>query len=477
MFGLGKKKKEGAAETTQEAAAPAAVKTAEVKEKETDVIAGMKVKVTDKQPCLVTLSVQVPEERLDEAVEEAFHTIQAKVKMPGFRPGKVPMALVKKNFEGSAREEALDKTLRRTVFEVLQAQKIVAVATPMVDKIEFEPNKPLKFEMKVECAPEFTLKEHKGLALDKKVKTFSDADVEKKLDELREGNAKLVLSEDKEVSDKHFVIVDYTGTVDGKPLEGGEAKGQLIDMAAPQTIAGFTDGLRAAKVGETKDVTVTFPADYPKKDLAGKTALFKVAVTEIKEKRLPEANDDFAKDLGVENIAEVRDRIRKNMEAEFQRGVRQDLEKQLSEQLVERNSFDVPPSLVKEHTDYLNQRLKQYLLQQGASEEDWKSNESKMIEKNKVEAERQLRLSYILSSIAREEKIEATEAEVEDIIKKSVESVEPARRGGMEKYMESRRDSVHSQLIEEKVYSWLIDQAKVKEVPAIEGDPQPAKAV
>ncbi len=470
MFGIGKKKKEepAAKAATATAEAPTAeIKKEAAKEKEaTESIDGLKVKQTEKKPCEVTFSVQVSTDRMDEAVEDAYEAIQGKVKMPGFRPGKVPLALVKKNFEHAAREEALDKTLRAAVFQVLQEQKVTAVATPMVDKIEFEPGKPLKFEMKVECAPDFKVKGHKGLDLKKKVKTFSDQDIDKKIDELREGNAKLIPSEDKEVGDKHFVVVDYDGVVDGKPLDGGSAKGQLLDMAAPQTIAGFTDGIKGAKTGETRSVTVTFPADYPKKDLQGKAAVFQITVTDIKEKRLPDANDDFAKDLGLTDLADLRNRIKMNLEMEFQKTSRQDMENQISDQLVTKNEFDLPPTLVKEQTEYLNQRLKSYLTQQGASEVDWKANEGKMSEKNKPEAERHLRLSYVLSAIARDEKLNVTEAEVEDVIKKSIESVEPARRGGMQKYMESRRESVHSQLIEEKVYNWIIEQAKVQEVPA-----------
>lgn len=475
MFGIGKKKKEepAAKAATATAEAPVAESKKESPKETPESIDGLKVKVVEKKSCEVTFSVQVSTDRMDESIEDAYGAIQGKVKMPGFRPGKVPLALVKKNFEHAAREEALDKTLRAAVFQVLQEQKVTAVATPMVDKIEFEANKPLKFEMKVECAPDFKVKGHKGLDLKKQVKTFSDPDIDKKIDELREGNAKLVPSEDKEVGDKHYVVVDYDGVVDGKPLDGGTAKGQLLDMAAPQTIAGFTDGIKGAKTGETRSVTVTFPADYPKKDLAGKAAVFQITVTDIKEKRLPDANDEFAKDLGLENLADLRDRIKKNLEMEFQKTSRQDLENQISDQLVAKNEFDLPPSLVKEQTEYLNQRLKSYLSQHGASEEDWKANEGKMAEKNKPEAERHLRLSYVLSAIARDEKLDVTEAEVDDVVKKSIESVEPARRGGMQKYMEARRESVHSQLIEEKVYNWIIDKAQVKEVPATEG---PAKA-
>jgi len=472
MLGLNwkkKDKKETPAKEEPKKAAPKeeAIKPAKKEASvETETLEGLKVKVKERQPCLVTLSIQVPAETLEEAAEDALRNIQGRAKLPGFRPGKAPMDMVKKTFEGHAREEALDKTLRRSVYEALQDQKIVAVATPVVDKIEYAPGKPLKFEMKVESAPEIDLKDYKGLSLEKKTKAVADADVDKKVEELREANAKLVVSTADAVGDAHYVVVDYHGTVDGRPLEGGDAKEQLIDMASPQTIAGFTDGILGAKKGETKEVKVTFPADYFKKDIAGKDAVFQITVHEIKEKQLPVLDDDFAKDLSLESLAALRDILRKNMETEQERAQRQFLIKQVSDQLVEKHPIDLPPSMVEERVKTLNERLKQYLTRQGASEEDWKTNADKMAVKNKAEAERQLRLSYVLSEIAKAEKLDVTDAEIDEQVKKSVETIEPARRNEMAKWMASQRDGLYSQILEEKIFNFLIKEAKVKEAPA-----------
>lgn len=468
MFGFGKKKTDSAASTqTIEKKETPAKKTPPPAEPRVAAADGLKIKVKERQACLAVLSVQVSEGRVNEAVEDAYRHIQNRAKIPGFRPGKAPLDIVKKNFAGTAREEALDKTLRRAVVEAIENEKLDAVATPTVDKIEYGENKPLRFELKVETAPEVVLKNYKGLALDKRVKAFSDADVDKELEKLREMNAKLAPAVAGTVIDeKHFVIVDYNATMDGKPWEGGDAKGQMIDMSAPQTIAGFTDGLKGGKTGETREFDVTFPADYPKKELAGKPLRFNVTIQDIKEKQLPALDDDFAKDVNFESLSALKETLRKKLEADFERGVRQALERQVSDQLVDLHPLDLPPSQVTERTEYLNQRLKQYLLRQGASEEDWKSNAEKMTGKNKLEAERQLRLSYLLNAIGRQEKIEITDADIDAFINTLVEREPAPQRAEAQKYLEQRREDLRAQLWEEKLYTRLIEWAAVKEVPA-----------
>ncbi len=456
MFGWGKKDKEPEKKPVRSPAV--AVETPPDR-------SDFKVKVGDRRSCSVTLQIQVPAARVEQATEESFRDIQSRARLPGFRAGKAPLDLVKKSFEGSAREAALDRILRQTVPEALEREKVEAVASPVVDKIEYNPGKPLKFEVRVECAPQVSLKNYKGLPLTKKVRLVTDADVDKKIEEIREANAKLVESQADKVGAAHFVVVDYEGSCEGRPLEGGKAQGQLIDMAAPQTLAGFTEGILGAGVGETREVSVAFPADHFNKALAGKRALFRVTVTAIKEKHLPALDDEFAKDVGGESLAALKDRIRKNMEAELARAARQDLERQASDRLLESHVFDVPPSIVEERTHYLNHQIKQYLMRQGASEEDWKANEEKMAAKNRVEAEKQVRLSYLLTAVGEAEKIEVSDAEVEDLVRKSVEGVEPARRDDFRKWMEGRRDALRSQIREEKIFAFLIEQAKVTEVP------------
>jgi trigger factor len=454
MFGWGKKKKEeGPAQAVAEKEKPLPARAAEPEPSD------LEVKVAERQACAVTLSVKVPASRVRRAVEEAFRDIQGRAKLPGFRPGKAPLELIKKNFTGSAWEQAVNALLRESAYRALEKEKLEAVAPPAVDKVKAEMDKPLQFEMNVECAPEVRLGTYKGLPVKKASPEVTPAEIEKRVEEIREVNAKLAEVPEAAVTDKHFAVVDYVGLLDGQPIEGGKAENQLIEMSAPQTISGFTEGLVGARAGETRQVPVKFPDDHPNKALAGKTVAFQITVTAVKEKRLPAPDDELAKDVGCQSLADLQDRIRKSLEREKERAARQEMEKQVIDRLLEAHAFDVPPTLVEDRTRHLTEQAKQYLLRLGASEEDWKANEEKIAAKNRAEAERQVRLSYLLSEIAEKEKLEVSDPEVEGLIRKTVDSVEPARKAEMQKWMEGRRDTLRAQLKEEKIFTFLIENA------------------
>jgi trigger factor len=352
--------------------------------------------------------------------------------------------------------------LRETVPHALEQEKIEAVATPSVDKVDYHEGKPLKFQIKAECAPTFSLKDYVGLPVKKNEKTVDEPAIDNQLETIRDTHAKLVDTPEAVAGPRSFVVVDYTGLLDGKTLPGGEAKGQLIDMSSPQAINGFVEGLTGAKAGEIRDISVGFPNDHPDKRLAGQQVIFKTTVSSIKEKRLPALDDDFAKDLGCQDLTELRKNLRQVMESDLAREARKELEEQIIQGLLERNPFDVPPSLVTNQTERLTERLKQHLLERGASEADWKDNEEKMKVKNRTEAERQVRLSYILSHVAEKENIAASDVEVEETISKSVNTVPQNRQKDTRRMMDERRGLIQDRLKEEKIFSFLIDKSQPK---------------
>lgn len=458
MFGWKKKEKPLTSETAdgEKAAAPAAVSD------------GLTVKVKDRAACSVVMSVEVPAVRVQEATEESYRRVQAKVKLPGFRPGKAPLDMVKKNFHDAAWEDAVDHLLRESIYDALTKEKVAGVSAPVVDKIVGEPGKPLRFELKVECAPEAKVKDYAGLPLVKKTPVPLEADIEKRLAEIRESHAKLVLSKDGTVEKKHFVVVDYESFLDGVPVRNGKATQQLIEMGAAQNVEGFTEGLLGAKDGETRDIPVKFPAEHPQKDLAGKTVNFKATVTAIKEKEYPVLDDEFAKDIGAKDLAEVKESVRKDLETGRTRAERQDLEKQVVDELLQRNVFDVPSSQVEERAKQLTERLKEFLKERGATAADWQAQEPKMFEKNRPEAERQVRLSYILGKILEQEKVAVSDEDVDAHIEKILGGARPDQRAEVETWMRSRRDNVKAQLREERLFDFLIQNAKITEAPASE---------
>lgn len=465
MFGWKKKSKPVENDTTvavQEKPVAAAV-VEEIKETETS---GLKVKVKERAGCTVVMAIEVPADQVNEAMAESYRRVQGKAKFPGFRPGKAPMELVKKNFEGTAWEDAVDHLLKETIYDAVTQEKIIAVGAPVVDKLDGQPGKRLRFELKIECAPEVKLKDHKGLSLVRKARPVTDADIEKRLKELQENHAKLVLSKDTVLEKKHFAVVDYESFLDGKPIKNGKASNQLIELGATQNVEGFTEGLVGAKDGDVREIPVKFPAEHPQKDLAGKTVTFKATVTAIKEKVLPLLDDEFAKDEGAKDLAEIKDRFRKELEEGARRFEREDLEKQVVEGLLERNAFAVPASQVEERAKQLTEHLKKYLLERGAAVTDWAANEEKMREKNRPEAERQVRLSYILGRILDSEKVEVSDADVDAHIQKILDGARADQRADVQKWMDSRRDNIRSQMREERLFDLLIQTAKVTDAPA-----------
>jgi len=346
----------------------------------------------------------------------------------------------------------------------LDQEKLDAVDSPVVEKLDFEFGKPFSFRMKIECAPEVPLKDYKGLTLKKKGSDVTDEEVDKKVDDLLEAHSKLVaVPEGTGAAGTHFAVVDYDGFVDEKPLPNGKAENYVIDLSSKQTLNGFSEGLQGAKEGETRDVTVKFPEDYPQKDLAAKQATFKVTVKSLKEKKRPALDDEFAKDLGCEHLNDLRDRIRKNLQSEKERQVRQDLENQVNDALLKGNEFPLPAVLLKERTAFLQERLKNYLVQQGAKEEDLKKNEETMRAKNEVEAERQVRLSYILAEIGSREKLSVSDEEVDKVVAQASQGTQGEKQSEVRRMLEEKKGHIKSQLWEEKIYTYLIENAKLAE--------------
>ena len=425
----------------------------------------IKIKVVSEEGCLQTLSVELPASKVKEKVEEAFKNVQNQAKLPGFRPGKAPIEMVRQNFQAAAYERAQDLLMREGVSEALKSKKINPVQTPMVQSAgEFVPEKAFQFQFQVEVAPQFKPSNYKGLKLIQKKKTVSDEDVQKSLTNLAEMNAKLVESKDETLTNSHFAVINYEGLLDGKPIEGAKAESFLLDMSAPQAIAGLAEGLLGAKSGDERDVPVKFPEDSPAKELAGKEATFKVKLLAIKQKSVPVMDDEFAKDLGLESLALLKTRLKENLEREQKQALQADLEKQVVESLLEEHEFKVPASMVERQVQHLIDRQANRLAQQGVARADV----AKVLEKAKAElqkqAEKDVRLAYILNAIASEESIEATEAEINSKIDGIVQQSEEKQRASLEKALKSTyAGQIQSEIRESKLFTWLIDHAKIKE--------------
>jgi trigger factor len=422
----------------------------------------MKVNVVDTKPCLVTLNVEVATAEVTSETEKVYNEIQKQARVAGFRAGKAPMGLIKKNYTEAARDRVIENLIRKNVFEALKQQGIEPVALPSVEEISFDFNKPLVFKVKAERHPEIKVKDYKGIKIKKEIHPVDDAKVKESIDALRERNARLEPATSDTVTDKSFLVVDYEGSVDGIAAEDLKTKNQMIDLSVPQTLAGFREGLVGAKKGDTRTIDVTFPADYPNKKYAGKKVQFNVTINEMKDKVLPELNDEFAKDLGLASATELQTKVKENLEAEETKRQDQEQQKQVIDHLLAANTFEVPASMVQEQLEYLLKRMADYFRSQRLPDAVWQKNMDQWREKYRKEAEDNVRTSYILNEIAKAEKIDVTE---EDLAKEKEEMLKAnaGREQDVEKYFNENKSSISSHMKEDKIFKFLLENAKIKE--------------
>ena len=425
----------------------------------------IKVKLGTEKDCVQSVSVELPHSRVKASIDKAFLSVQNQAKLPGFRAGKTPLDLVRKNFKDTAYARAQDNLLREGVSEAIQLKSVKAIQPPIIESIKFDPDKSFQFEFKVEVAPQFKLSSYKGIKIAQKETNISEADVKKRLEEIAEGNAKLVESKSEKVEKAHFANINYEGFMDGKPIEGTKADNFLMDLSAPQTISGLSDGLIGAKVGEEREISVKFPEDSPVKNLAGKDALFKVTINAIKEKHVPTLNDDFAKDLGLSSLDEMKSKVQENMEKESKQKIRKETEDQIIDKLLADNKFSVPKSLLEKQSKSLVQKQQYRLAQQGYPEKEQEKILEGMKPQVANQSERYVRLAYILNQISDQEKINVTDEELKAKINAILSEAKPAERDGLEKLLNGTyREQIRSELKDGKIFDWLIESAKIKSI-------------
>lgn len=425
----------------------------------------IKVKLESEKDCVQTFSVEIPYSKVKEEIEEAFVAIQNQAKLPGFRPGKTPLDLIKKTFKDSAFARAQDELLREGLADAMRAKNVKPVQTPVVKSVQFDSEKPFHFQFEVEVAPTFKLGSYKGLRLIKKSNPITEEDINKRLAEIAEVHAKLAESNASILEKSHFAIINYEGFLTGKPIPDSKAENFLIDLSAPQTITGLSEGLIGAKVGDEKDIQVRFPEDTPAKDYAGKDAIFKVKVIAIKEKKIPQLDDEFAKDLGMVSFGDLKDKVGQNLRKESEEKTRKELERQIIEKLLEDNKFSVPQSLIQKQVEILTDRQKYRMARRGVGQNDQTQILDGLKSEIRLQAEKDVRLAFILNTISNQEKIDVTDQEVDLKINEMVAQSPPNERPSLEKTLKtSYEDQIKSDLRDTKFFDFLIRVSKIKEI-------------
>lgn len=376
-----------------------------------------------------TLTFEIDVDTIKKGLDEAFVETKKKITVPGFRKGRVPRQIFDQMYgEESLYQDALNKVLPQAYSDAVKEAGIEPVAQPQINIKSMDKDQPWVLTATVDVKPEVKLGDYKGMEVPKQDTTVSDADVDAELEKKRQQQAELVLKEDKPAEKGDTVVIDYEGSIDGKKFDGGSADNYSLELGSGSFIPGFEDQLIGHNTDDDVDVKVTFPEDYHAKDLAGKEAIFKVKVHEIKEKQLPELDDDFAKDVDedVDTLAELKDKTKKELQENKDNQAKAAIEDAAINAAVENAEIqDIPQSMLDEDT---NRQMQQYLAgmqQQGISPQMYfqitGTKEDDLKKQFAADAEQRVKTNLVLEAIVDDADLAATEdeikAEISDLAK------------------------------------------------------------
>lgn len=382
----------------------------------------MKYTFAKAEKSTVKINIDLSEKEWNEAIDAAYEKTKGRFSLPGFRKGKVPKHLLESTYgKGIFYEEAINQAFPKYYSEILEKEtSILAVAAPEIDVKKID-DKHLSIEAIVAVKPEVTLGEYKGIKFNKVEYNVKDEDVENEIKRLQESRSRLVDVTDRAVENGDTVVIDYSGSVDGVKFEGGTAEKQTLVLGSGSFIPGFEDQIIGMKIGEDKDLKVKFPEEYHAENLKGKDAVFAVKLHEIKKKELPEVNDEFIKDAaGAESVDAYKKEVRERLEKQNADRAEREIEDAIVQKITDNASVEIPDAMIEAQIDrmvqemdyrlsYQGLKLADYLKYIGQTMEDYRKN-------YREQAEKLVKSQLVIEKIIDTEKLEATDAEVDEKI-------------------------------------------------------------
>jgi trigger factor len=413
--------------------------------------------------CRRELDLEIPATEVQKAIERVAREFARVARVPGFRPGKAPIPLIRRRFADDIKGEVLQSLLPEQIDKAVKDQKLIPITQPQVDHVDYAEDRPLKFRASFEVLPEFELGAYKGVQVEVEKAAVTDADVDKTIETMRERGATFVALEDRALESGDYAQLKLVGT----PIGGGEplmADNVLCHIGSEETLEAFTQNLVGAKPSETRRFEVDYPADYPDRKLAGKKYAYSAEVVAVKQKKLPELNDEFAKDVSdVKTLDELRAKVRQELEKEVDQRHSAAVSDAVLAKIVAAHDFPAPEALVENQMDVRLERAVRTLAAQGvdprAVNVDWVA----MRRRQHPRAIEDVKAELLLDRIATAENIEATDEETDReiarISERSGESV-PAVRASLTK--QGALDRMKSKLRSEKTLEWLQKNAEIK---------------
>lgn len=410
------------------------------------------------------ITVELPAEQVNKAVEKKLADLARNVRLDGFRPGKVPLKVIRQRFGQQARQDAWGDMIQDTYYKAIVQEGLKPAGDPSIDDIKDE-GESFIYSAKIEILPEIEIGDLSSAEVETMHAEVTDTDVDSMLEKLRQQRVTYNTVDGREAVDGDQVTVSFVGKVDGEEFEGGAAESVPIVLGSGAMIDGFESGILGAKAGDERTIEVNFPDNYRAEHLAGKPATFDITVKAVAEPVLPEIDEEFARAYGVEDgsVETFRKDIRENMERELTQKIRQKNKEKVMDVLLEKHVFDVPSALVTSEAERMKQETKQNMQQQGGAQESFELP----VDLFKEQAERRVKLGMLVAEIVDKNKISVDDMRVRETVETFASSYETPQEVIDWYYGETGRlDAVKNIVLEDQVVDWLLGQMKVEEKQA-----------
>lgn len=412
------------------------------------------------------LSVVIGAEEIDGKVTDRLTEVGKQVRLPGFRPGKVPMNLLRKRFGESVRGEVLESTIQESMQKAIEEKALKPAVQPKVDLVTFEEGKDLEFSIEVELLPEIELTDLSAFKVEKLVAEAGDKQVDETAAKMAENNKKSVpLKDARPAETGDVVVIDFLGTVAGEPFEGGKAEGFQLELGSGRFIPGFEEQVVGMKVDDEKDLSVTFPEDYHSSELAGKDAVFATKLTGIESLETPPIDDEFAKSMGFDDLAALKVAVKGQIEQDYTYLSRMKIKRELLDHLADGHDFEVPSAMLDGEFDAIWSQVEQAKESNQLDPDDEGKSDDELRADYRGIAERRVRLGLLLSEVGQQNNLSVGPDELSQAISKEASRFPGQEQAVVNYYQNNPQaiEQVRAPLFEDKVIDFLLELAQVTE--------------
>ncbi len=426
----------------------------------------MQVVETNSDSLLKDFKVTVAAADIEARIDSRLSEVGQDARIPGFRPGKAPVAILKQRFGPAVRGEILEATLRDSTQELLAERGLRPASQPQIEVTSYEDGNDLEYDLSVELLPDIGEVDFSSIELDRDKVSATDTEIDETLQRLAEQNKQSQAVETARAAKTgDIVVIDFVGKIDDVVFDGGTGNDIQLELGANQFIPGFEDQLMGAKTGQSLDVNVTFPADYGSADLAGKDAVFNCQVKELREPVATELNDAFATTLGLESLDSLKDAIREQLDGEYAQFTREKVKRALLDKLSDQYEFDVPPRMLDSEFEQIWVQVEESREKDTMDPEDLGKSEEELREQYRDIAERRVRLGLLLSHVGEANELTVTQEEVNRAIMEQARQMPGQEQQVVEFYRSNAeaKASLQAPIFEDKVVNFILEMATVNE--------------